>query len=159
MSKRDYYEVRGGDRGAERSESKKAERKLARKDHPDKNPGDAAAEARFKEATQAYDVLSDKQKRAAYDQRLRGGFTTAIGITNQRETVVAWSRSTSEPVHKALVWQDRRTAERCEQLEAEGALELVRSRTGLVLDPYFSGSMTLAPSWAMVARTGASWPG
>ncbi len=64
----------------------------------------------------------------------------AIGITNQRETVVAWSRSTSEPVHRALVWQDRRTAERCERLEAEGALDLVRSRTGLVLDPYFSGS-------------------
>lgn len=65
---------------------------------------------------------------------------TAIGITNQRETVVAWSRASSEPVHRALVWQDRRTADRCAALEAEGLLPLVRERTGLVLDPYFSGS-------------------
>lgn len=64
----------------------------------------------------------------------------AIGITNQRETVVAWSRSSSQPLHRALVWQDRRTAARCEQLEAAGALPLIRERTGLVLDPYFSGS-------------------
>lgn len=64
----------------------------------------------------------------------------AIGITNQRETVVAWSRATSKPLYRALVWQDRRTAERCGQLEADGLLDVVRSRTGLVLDPYFSGS-------------------
>lgn len=64
----------------------------------------------------------------------------AIGITNQRETTVAWSRSTGAPLHRAIVWQDRRTAERCDQLEADGALPLVRQRTGLVLDPYFSGT-------------------
>ncbi len=64
----------------------------------------------------------------------------AIGITNQRETAVAWSRSTGTPLHRAIVWQDRRTAERCDQLEADGALPLVRQRTGLVLDPYFSGT-------------------
>lgn len=64
----------------------------------------------------------------------------AIGITDQRETIVAWSRSTGQPLHRAIVWQDRRTAELCSQLEADGALELVRSRTGLVLDPYFSGT-------------------
>ncbi len=64
----------------------------------------------------------------------------AIGITNQRETVVAWSRATSAPLYKALVWQDRRTAARCEALEAEGLLPTVRAKTGLVLDPYFSGS-------------------
>ena len=64
----------------------------------------------------------------------------AIGVTNQRETVVAWSRQSSEPVHRAIVWQDRRTAARCERLEQEGALPLVRERTGLVLDPYFSAS-------------------
>ncbi len=64
----------------------------------------------------------------------------AIGITNQRETAVAWSRSTGTPLHRAIVWQDRRTAERCDQLEANGALPLVRQRTGLVLDPYFSGT-------------------
>jgi len=64
----------------------------------------------------------------------------AIGITNQRETAVAWSRATGEPVHRAIVWQDRRTAARCEELTAAGALPLVRERTGLVLDPYFSAT-------------------
>ena len=64
----------------------------------------------------------------------------AIGITNQRETVVAWDASTGKPLHNAIVWQDKRTAARCEQLEANGALPLVRSTTGLVLDPYFSAS-------------------
>ncbi|MEJ2503071.1 MAG: glycerol kinase, partial [Gemmatimonadota bacterium] len=63
-----------------------------------------------------------------------------IGITNQRETVVVWDRETGVPIHRAIVWQDRRTAERCRRLEAEGAAELVRARTGLVLDPYFSGT-------------------
>jgi glycerol kinase len=64
----------------------------------------------------------------------------AIGITDQRETVVAWSRRTGEPLHRAIVWQDRRTAARCDELRADGHLPLVRDRTGLVLDPYFSGS-------------------
>ena len=64
----------------------------------------------------------------------------AIGITNQRETVVAWDRTTGEPYANAIVWQDRRTAARCAELEAQGHLDLVRSRTGLVLDPYFSGT-------------------
>ena len=64
----------------------------------------------------------------------------AIGVTNQRETVVAWSRESSEPLHPAIVWQDRRTAARCAELEEAGHLPLVRERTGLVLDPYFSGS-------------------
>ncbi|MEO9224278.1 MAG: FGGY family carbohydrate kinase, partial [Acidimicrobiales bacterium] len=64
----------------------------------------------------------------------------AIGITNQRETVVAWDRTTSEPLHRAIVWQDRRTAARCQELEASGHLALIRRRTGLVLDPYFSGT-------------------
>ncbi|MCQ3807842.1 MAG: glycerol kinase GlpK [Acidimicrobiaceae bacterium] len=65
---------------------------------------------------------------------------SAIGITNQRETVVVWDRRNGRPLHRAIVWQDRRTATRCEQLQAEGHLDLVRSTTGLVLDPYFSAS-------------------
>jgi glycerol kinase len=64
----------------------------------------------------------------------------AIGITNQRETVVAWDRATGKPYGRAIVWQDRRTAARCEELAAAGALDVVRQRTGLVLDPYFSGT-------------------
>ncbi|MEY2437875.1 MAG: glycerol kinase [Acidimicrobiaceae bacterium] len=64
----------------------------------------------------------------------------AIGITDQRETVVAWSRATGRPLHNAIVWQDRRTAARCDALAAAGHLPFIRSTTGLVLDPYFSGS-------------------
>jgi glycerol kinase len=63
-----------------------------------------------------------------------------IGIANQRETVVAWDPASGEPLHRALVWQDRRTAARCEELRGEGREELVRERTGLVIDPYFSGT-------------------
>ena len=64
----------------------------------------------------------------------------AVGITDQRETIVAWDRTTGQPLHRAIVWQDRRTAERCDELAMAGHLDLVRRRTGLVLDPYFSGS-------------------
>ena len=64
----------------------------------------------------------------------------AIGITNQRETLVAWDRRTSEPLARALVWQDVRTASRCAELEAAGHLDDVRRLTGLVLSPYFSGT-------------------
>jgi len=64
----------------------------------------------------------------------------AVGITNQRETVVAWDRSTGRPRHRAIVWQDRRTAERTDALRDAGHLPLVRERTGLVLDPYFSAT-------------------
>jgi glycerol kinase len=64
----------------------------------------------------------------------------AIGITNQRETVIVWERATGKPIHPAIVWQDRRTAARCAELEASGAGETVSAKTGLVLDPYFSGT-------------------
>ncbi len=64
----------------------------------------------------------------------------AIGITNQRETVVAWDRRTGQPLHRAIVWQDRRTAPRCRAMTEAGHLPLVHARTGLVLDPYFSAT-------------------
>ncbi len=64
----------------------------------------------------------------------------AIGITNQRETTIVWDRRTGRPRHRAIVWQDRRTAATCDQLTADGHLDLVRRQTGLVLDPYFSGT-------------------
>ena len=63
-----------------------------------------------------------------------------IGITNQRETVVAWDASTGQPLHKAIVWQDSRTIDRCEDLIENNHLDLIRKTTGLVLDPYFSGT-------------------
>ncbi len=64
----------------------------------------------------------------------------AIGITNQRETTLVWDRRTGEPVHNAIVWQDRRTADACERLRAEGHEALVAARTGLRIDPYFSAT-------------------
>src|ERR1041384_3479951 len=87
MTKRDYYEVLGLEKGVGEEEIKKAYRKLAVKYHPDKNPGDKAAEEKFKEMGEAYEVLSDPQKRAAYDQyghaafdRRAGGFGRAGGF-------------------------------------------------------------------------------
>lgn len=64
----------------------------------------------------------------------------AIGITNQRETTVLWDRASGKPVHNAIVWQDRRTADYCAKLKADGKEPLVQAKTGLLLDPYFSGT-------------------
>jgi len=64
----------------------------------------------------------------------------AIGLTNQRETTLLWDRRTGRPLHRAIVWQDRRTAETCEKLQRAGAEPLFRRKTGLLLDPYFSGT-------------------
>ena len=72
--------------------------------------------------------------------RVRGTDIAAIGITNQRETVVMWDRKTSRPVHNAIVWQDRRTAEDCERWKREGHSGMIAEKTGLVIDPYFSAS-------------------
>lgn len=96
----------------------------------------AAVQATCAEVVEAVGALGDE--------------IAAIGITNQRETVVAWSRRTGRPLHRAIVWQDRRTAARCDELVAAGHLPLVRSRTGLVLDPYFSATKM---EWLL--RTGA----
>ncbi|MBK9387671.1 MAG: glycerol kinase GlpK [Planctomycetes bacterium] len=71
---------------------------------------------------------------------VRAAEVAAVGLTNQRETCVIWDRRTGEPLHRAIVWQDRRTADRCRELEARGALPLVQERAGLVLDPYFSAT-------------------
>ena len=76
----------------------------------------------------------------------------ALGITNQRETVVLWDRASGAPIHRAIVWQDRRTAEECARLKAQGAEELVRRRTGLLLDPYFSGTKI---AWILDSVLGA----
>ncbi len=77
---------------------------------------------------------------------------TCIGITNQRETTLLYERDTLRPIHRAIVWQDRRTADRCEQLRAAGHEPLVRQRTGLVLDAYFSGTKV---AWLLDTVPGA----
>ena len=72
--------------------------------------------------------------------QLRSTDIAAIGITNQRETTIVWDRETGEPIHNAIVWQDRRTADFCERLKADGAGEVIQAKTGLLIDAYFSAS-------------------
>jgi len=77
---------------------------------------------------------------ALAEARLEARSIAAIGITNQRETVAVWERASGSPVHRAIVWQDRRTAERCAQLRAQGLEATITEKTGLIIDPYFSGT-------------------
>lgn len=63
-----------------------------------------------------------------------------IGITNQRETTIVWDVDTEEPIYNAIVWQDRRTADYCDKLKAEGLIDTIREKTGLIIDAYFSGT-------------------
>ena len=92
------------------------------------------------DAAEIWDVTRTVALEALEDAGVGDGELQAIGITNQRETVCVWDRETGEPLHHALVWQDRRTAERCDELRAAGHEALVRTRSGLVLDPYFSAT-------------------
>jgi glycerol kinase len=92
------------------------------------------------DANEIWEVTQAVAAEALNDAEVRPGELVAVGIANQRETVCVWDPATGEPLHRAIVWQDRRTAERCEELRAAGHEELVRERTGLVLDPYFSGT-------------------
>ena len=78
--------------------------------------------------------------RALAEARIDPRQLAGIGITNQRETTLIWERSSGRPIANAIVWQDRRTADLCDELRSAGHLPLVRERTGLVLDPYFSGT-------------------
>ncbi len=82
----------------------------------------------------------------------KGTDIAAIGITNQRETTLVWDRVTGAPIHRAIVWQDRRTADTCAGFKARGLEAQVRSRTGLVLDPYFSGTKI---AWMLANVSGA----
>ena len=84
------------------------------------------------------------QLATAREVLVRAGLTAqdihALGITNQRETTVLWHRATGQPVHNAIVWQDRRTEPACARLRADGLAPQVQAKTGLVIDPYFSGT-------------------
>ena len=92
------------------------------------------------DANEIWDVTLGVMRRALEDAGVSPGDIAAIGITNQRETVVAWDRNTGEPVHNAIVWQDRRGAALCGELSEQGYDEMVANKTGLVIDAYFSGS-------------------
>ena len=92
------------------------------------------------DANEIWEVTRRVGHEALADAGIAGSDLDAIGISNQRETIVAWDRASGEPIHRAIVWQDRRTADRCSELIAAGHTDLVRQRTGLVIDPYFSGT-------------------
>ncbi|MGH7789069.1 MAG: glycerol kinase GlpK [Candidatus Binatia bacterium] len=92
------------------------------------------------DAEEIWSVSLKVIKTALRKAKLKPAQLAAIGITNQRETTVLWDRRTGKPVHRAIVWQDRRTAELCARLKADGLETMVRERTGLVIDSYFSGT-------------------
>jgi glycerol kinase len=92
------------------------------------------------DALEIWEVTHAVAGEALADAGLAAAELAAVGITNQRETVCVWDPATGAPLHNAIVWQDRRTAARCEELRAAGHEPLVRARTGLVLDPYFSAT-------------------
>ena len=83
-----------------------------------------------------YGVLAEVLAKKNIDTRQ----VAAIGITNQRETTIVWDRASGRPIHRAIVWQDRRTAEYCDQLKTQGHSDMIRERTGLVIDAYFSAT-------------------
>jgi len=92
------------------------------------------------DANEIWDVTLGVMNQALEDAGVSPGDIAAIGITNQRETVVMWDKETGEPVHNAIVWQDRRGAQICTELSEAGNDEMVANKTGLVIDAYFSGS-------------------
>ena len=92
------------------------------------------------DAEEIWQSVIDAVKGALAAANVEGSRIAAIGITNQRETTLVWERATGKPIHRAIVWQDRRTSARCAELRAAGHEEIVEATTGLVLDPYFSGT-------------------
>jgi len=92
------------------------------------------------DAEEIWDVTVKVIELAMQEASAKQGDIAAIGITNQRETTVVWDRETGKPIHKAIVWQCRRTADMCEELKAKGLSETVKKKTGLVIDAYFSGT-------------------
>src|SRR5207248_6936206 len=92
------------------------------------------------DATEIWATQLHTASEAIGKARLTASDIAAIGITNQRETTVVWDRETGAPVHHAIVWQDRRTAAACDRLKARGLAPLIKRKTGLVVDAYFSGT-------------------
>jgi glycerol kinase len=92
------------------------------------------------DADEIWALQKSVTRQALLQAGLQAGDIAAIGITNQRETTLLWDRRSGRPLHRAIVWQDRRTEPLCAELRASGMADLVRQRTGLVIDPYFSGT-------------------
>lgn len=92
------------------------------------------------DANEIWDAQKSVLDALMANHEIDAGEVAAIGITNQRETTLVWDKNTGEPIYNAIVWQDRRTAQYCDQLKKEGFAEEVNEKTGLVLDAYFSGT-------------------
>lgn len=92
------------------------------------------------DATEIWSTQAGVAAEAIANKGLNAENIAAIGITNQRETVVVWNKNTGKPIHKAIVWQDKRTADFCDELKNAGKSDLIREKTGLVIDSYFSGT-------------------
>ncbi|HEX3601454.1 MAG TPA: glycerol kinase GlpK, partial [Lacipirellulaceae bacterium] len=121
------------------------------------------------DAEEIWTSQSDVAREALAKAKAKAADIAAIGITNQRETVVIWDRATGAPIHHAIVWQDRRTANECDRLRADGREPMIHAKTGLLLDPYFSatkiawilkhvpGARTAAESGKLACGTVDSW--
>jgi glycerol kinase len=121
------------------------------------------------DAEEIWSSQRDVAVEAITKAKLKTADVTGIGITNQRETVVVWDRATGKPIHRAIVWQDRRTAAECDRLRSEGREVMIHAKTGLLLDPYFSatkfawilnhvdGARKLAESGKLACGTVDSW--
>jgi len=92
------------------------------------------------DATEIWSTQAGMAAEAVAKKGIEGSQIAAIGITNQRETAVVWDRKTGDPVYNAIVWQDKRTADFCDELKAAGKSDMIREKTGLVIDSYFSAT-------------------
>ena len=92
------------------------------------------------DATEIWATQAGMAAEAVSKKGIKGDQIAAIGITNQRETVVVWDKNTGEPIYNAIVWQDKRTSAYCDELKSQGKSEMIREKTGLVIDSYFSGT-------------------
>jgi glycerol kinase len=92
------------------------------------------------DAREIWETQLDVAREALATAKVKASDVAALGITNQRETTLVWDRKTGEPIHNAIVWQDRRTSKFCDELKAAGHAGLIQKKTGLVIDAYFSGS-------------------
>ena len=105
------------------------------------------------DANEIWRTVEETGKKALRSAGVKPAQIAAIGITNQRETTVIWDRKTGNPIHKAIVWQCRRTAHRCDQLKAQGKGKFFLNKTGLVIDAYFSGTKV---EWLLQNVSGAA---
>src|SRR5215467_13966260 len=92
------------------------------------------------DAEEIWRVTLGVLRQAVRRAKLKAKDVAAIGITNQRETTVVWDRKSGKPIHRAIVWQDRRTAQACRNLRRAGHEPAITAKTGLLLDPYFSAT-------------------